>query len=80
MSRRPLRGIASSSGIPPRTGVVHVRRDVVRVERLNVAAVGRIDGVDETREHVAVTARPCLSPGMSFTSIVPALSGRKTCA
>ena len=27
---------------------------------------------------LTVTARPRLSPGMSFTSIVPALSGRKT--
>ena len=27
---------------------------------------------------LTVTARPWLSPGMSFTSIVPALSGRKT--
>ena len=27
---------------------------------------------------LTVTARPWLSPGMSLTSIVPALSGRKT--
>ena len=63
MRRRPLRGIASSPGMPPRTGVSTCGVTVVGVERLHVAAVGRIDRVEQPREHVDRDGAPAVVAG-----------------
>ena len=49
--------------MPPRTGMSTCGVIVVAVERLHVAAVGRIDRVDEPREHVGRDGAPVVVAG-----------------